>query len=149
MNYRRQRKAFTLIEILLVVGILVVLAGVVVGVYVNVRPGTMEKLAQTKVDSTADAVEVYALQMGEYPDEEDGLDALITAPDDEEKAEQWQKGGGPFLKDGQIPEDPWGFELKYKRMEEGPVKFIVYSVGPDGDPETDDDIKSSDIEDEM
>ncbi len=144
MTRQRRREGFTLIEVLLVVGILVALGTVGVVVYMNIQAGTDEKIARTLVDNTEDAVKMYSIAMGggKVPDEETGLQALITAPEDEDEAANWKRGGGPWIQE--IPKDPWGNELKYATVDDegAPVKFKVYSMGPDGEDGTEDDISS-------
>jgi len=141
---RRRRVGFTLLELLLVIGILVALAGVGVVAYTGIKASSDKKLAKTIVANTAEAVDTYYMTMDVYPEDEEGLNALINKPEDEALAKKWP--GSSFLKHGKVPVDPWGNELKYKKREtdEGDAgpKFIVYSFGPDKEEDTEDDIKS-------
>ena len=141
-----RRRAFTLFELMLVIGILLLLGGVSVVAYTRVKAGADKKTTKLMVDGTVEAVNLYHLAVNKYPTDDVGLGALITAPDDEKEAEKWREGGGPFLKDGVIPVDPWGNELKYSLLQStgtqtGPP-FKVFSYGPDGQEGTDDDISS-------
>ena len=137
---RRRRIGFTLIEVLLVIGILVVLGTVSVVVYSRVREGANKDMAKIMVDDTAQAVEMFYTQMNRYPGE-DGLKELMEKPDDEKEAKRWH------LLLEQIPVDPWGEELKYEKMEvaeDQPTAkpYHIWSTGPDKEDGTDDDIKS-------
>jgi hypothetical protein len=80
---------------------------------------------------------------------EGGLDALLKRPtfENEKLGEKWS---GPYLKPGTPLDDPWGFKLRYELTDatassdtekKGGLPYRLYSVGPDGQPETDDDIK--------
>jgi len=144
---RTTRKAFTLIEVLLVIGILVVLGTVSVVAYSRIKAGADRNAAKVLVDNTVHALGIYQASVGTYPDTEQGLQALLTAPEDEKLAEKWRNGGGPFLKDGKIPVDPWGNEVHYELVTatgtetEGPTVH-VWSVGPNGQDGDDDDIRS-------
>jgi general secretion pathway protein G len=97
-------------------------------------------MADIMVKSTADAVNLYRMDVGTVPDTSAGLQALITKPDNEKEADKWN---GPYLKDGKIPLDPWNNELKYEKLdgETGPG-FKIFSYGPDGREGSDDDISS-------
>ncbi len=137
---RRHRTGFTLIEVLLVIGILVVLGTVSVVVYSRVREGANKDMAKIMVDDTAQAVEMFYTQMNRYPGE-DGLKELMEKPDDEKEAKRWH------LLLEQIPVDPWGEELKYEKIEvtdDQPTAkpYHIWSTGPDKEDGTDDDIKS-------
>ena len=148
-RFRANRNAFTLIEVLLVIAILVVLGTVSVVAYTGIRERAMTKLARIQVDDTANAVKHYQTEMNKLPESDDGFDALITKPEDEKEAEKWAK---PFLENAKIPLDPWGNELKYEKLDTtddvGPG-FRVYSLGPDRQEGTDDDISSYEEESKL
>lgn len=146
-----RRAGFTLIEVLLVIGILVVLGTVSVVAYTRIKAGSDKSLAQTIVNNTANAVKIYQTQMGRFPDNEEGLEALTAVPEDERLAEKWRDGGGPYLEGGSIPEDPWGNTIKYELVESdtetsGPP-FHVWSPGPNGQDGDEDDIRNWSTED--
>ena len=144
---RRNRgpaRGFTLIELMLVVGILLVLSTVGVIAYRNIKRGMDIDTAELLVNRTAAAVDTYQMRMGEFPDDQAGLQALIEVPDDQDKAETWKKYG-PFIDGGKIPKDPWGTELKYMRVEgddPSQPQFRIYSFGPN---KTDDNGSDDDI----
>ncbi len=139
----RRRAGFTLIEVLLVIGLLLVLGTVGVTAYSRIQAGAERNMARTQVDQTVNAVKLYRQAMRSLPDEDEGLKALCTAPDTDDDADKWTDGGGPFFEPAEVPKDPWGNELKYVEAEDdGGRGFHVYSCGPnkEDDNGTDDDI---------
>ena len=142
MKRSRTRHAFTMVEILLVIGLLVFLGTVSVVAYNQIKANADKDSTRLLVNETVDAIDLYYIGMNSYPDSSEGLQALITKPSDEKLAERW---AGPYLKNSQIPVDPWRNELKYERLDsssEGGPAFRVFSYGPDGQEGTDDDISS-------
>jgi general secretion pathway protein G len=130
-RFNVRRAGFTLIEVLLVIGILVAMGTVGVVVYSKIKASADKDQTRILVDQTKHAVELYQMQMSALPTAEEGLGALITAPDDETMAERWAEKG-PFLVDGRIPVDRWGMELKYMVPADttSGAEFYVYSCGP-------------------
>ena len=144
---RMRRSAFTLIEVMLVIGILLVLGTVGVVSYRRMQEGADKNSTRIMIDSAVQAVDLYYLAVKQYPSSDQGLSAMITPPEDESLAEKWRDGGGPWLKNGVIPVDPWGNELKYELLDQGTdgtgPAFRVFSYGPDRQEGTDDDISSN------
>ena len=151
LKERRAHRAagFTLIEILLVIVIILLLAGALVVFVLPQQEGAEKNTTRLKLSQIATALDTYRLNLGRYPSEQDGgLDALLKKPNFENPklGEKWQ---GPYLKPGIQIDDAWGHPLKYELVDRsletgsaasGPP-YKLYSVGPDGQPETDDDIK--------
>ena len=139
---RSRRSAFTLIELMLVLGILVLLGGVAVVGYTKIKASSDNKAAQAMVNDTRSAIDLYQTTMNRLPEGDTGLSALITPPDDEKDKANW---AGPYFKDAKIPVDPWGTELKYEKLGDdtgtGPA-YHVWSCGPDLQDGTDDDLRS-------
>ncbi len=77
--------------------------------------------------------------MRTFPSTEDGLQALIEAPSDERAARKWD---GPYLDDDVLPVDPWDnpFEYEYPPTHNNRDFPDIWSLGPDGEADTDDDI---------
>ena len=133
----RRRKGFTLMEVLLVLVILVIL-GSLVGVAINrTRKSAFKNIARTQVEMLEDAVSQYQLNVRRCPTTEQGLQALITAPSDLPNPERWE---GPYLDDDTIPLDPWDSEYRYEDVDAD--NFRIWSVGPDGANNTEDDIST-------
>ncbi|MEQ1486537.1 type II secretion system major pseudopilin GspG [Methyloglobulus sp.] len=123
-NYRRQT-GFTLLELLVVLGIIAMLAGLV-GPQVMKHMGESKvKAAKVQIEDLAQTLDMYKLDVGSYPTSEQGLNALIESPDG---AQRWN---GPYLRKSKVPLDPWQQEYKYTSPGEH-GKFDVSSLGADG-----------------
>ena len=136
MNRRSRRRAgFTLIEVLLVLAILVVLGSLAVGMFTNTQKKANIKAAQAQVDLFDTPISEYHLELKQYPS---SLDALIAPPGDLPANANW---GGPYLKDNQVPLDPWGNPYQYSVPgARNPQSYDLWSLGPDGVDGSDDDI---------
>jgi general secretion pathway protein G len=145
---RRAHAGFTLIEILLVIVIILLLAGALVVFVLPQQKGAEKNTTRLFVSQIANALDTYRLNLGHYPSEQEGgLDALLKKPafENERMGEKWQ---GPYLKPGTILDDPWGNKIRYELNDRsgdnektGGLPYKLFSVGPDGQPDTDDDIK--------
>src|SRR3982750_1887751 len=150
MGQRRSASGFTLIEILLVIVIIMLLAAALVVFVLPQQKGAEKNTTRLLLSQVATALDTYRLNMGHYPSEQEGgLDALVKKPnfDNEKMGEKWQ---GPYVKPGTKLDDPWGFSIRYELAEKtgdgetkGALPYKLFSVGPDGQPDTDDDIKLS------
>ncbi|MGZ5052956.1 MAG: type II secretion system major pseudopilin GspG [Methylobacter sp.] len=126
MTQKQSRmRGFTLLELLVVLGIIAMLAGIV-GPQVMKHMGESKvKAAKVQIEDLASALDMYKLDMGTYPTSEQGLKALIEAPD---ASNRWN---GPYLRKAKMPLDPWQQEYRY--VSPGTHgKFDLYSMGADG-----------------
>ena len=115
---------FTLLELLVVLGILAMLAGIV-GPQVMKHMGEAKtKSARVQIEDLSATLDMYKLDLGVYPTSEEGLRALIEAPD---TAKRWN---GPYLQKSKIPLDPWQQEFHYVSPGEH-GKFDLFSLGAD------------------
>ncbi len=122
----RLAQGFTLLELLVVMVIIGLLAGYVGPRYFAQVGKSQTKTARAQIDSYEKALEQYRLDVGRYPPNEQGLDALFDRPEGETK---WQ---GPYLKK-KPPPDPWGNKYVYKTPgEHGDYDLLSY--GRDGKP---------------
>jgi general secretion pathway protein G len=137
---RNRRKGFTLIELIIVVSVLAFLATISVVGYTQVRKGLNRDATEALIRQTESAVKFFHANMNRYPTTEEGLQALIDEPQDEDEAEKWN---GPYLEKRKIPVDPWGHELEYELVEDEDAAepFHIWSVGPDGEDGSDDDVR--------
>lgn len=119
-------RGFTLLELLVVIVIIGLLAGLVVPRYFDTVEKSKSKIVRAQMDSFEKALEQYRLDVGALPTPEQGLAALITAPSGVAK---WQ---GPYLKKA-VPPDPWGRPYVYKLSESRRDPEII-SLGADGMP---------------
>ena len=139
-NVRRnqRRSGFTLLEILVVVGIIALLAAFVVPNFINAGDRAKISLCQSQVKDSgpiSSAIDTFHLEVGRYPKE---LSELTQKPDDEEEAKKWS---GQYIKDAASLKDPWDHEFKYAapgKVREG--SYDLWSMGPDGQDGSDDDI---------
>ena len=138
---------FTLIEVLLVIVIILMLAGALVVFVLPQQKGAEKNTTKLMLAQVATALDTYRLNLGHYPTEQEGgLDALTKKPtfENERMGEKWQ---GPYLKPGTVLDDPWGNKLRYELLaatdgdNKSALPYKLFSVGPDGQPDTDDDIK--------
>jgi general secretion pathway protein G len=136
---RMTARAFTLLEILVVIAIAAMILGLAVANLDKIFGSATEKTAKMKITALETPLFSYRFDMGDYPSSAEGLRALITAPAD--KAARWR---GPYLKKGQDDiTDPWGEPFQYSypgtRNKAG---YDLWSKGPDKQDGTADDIGS-------
>jgi general secretion pathway protein G len=141
-----ESSGFTLIEIMVVIVILGILAGLLVPRIIG-RPEEAKQLkAKIQIEGLETALSLYKLDNGNYPDTEQGLQALIEKPETGQSAGKWHKGG--YLEKGRVPLDPWGNEFVY--LSPGMHgDYDIISYGADGVPSGEDknqDINSWEIE---
>jgi len=115
---------FTLLELLVVMVIIGLLVGYVGPRYFSQLGKSEVNAAQAQIDAIETALDIYRLDMGRYPNQEQNLNALLQAP---ENADRWQ---GPYLEKS-IPADPWGQPYVYKFPGER-GEFDLFSYGADG-----------------
>jgi general secretion pathway protein G len=128
-NKRLGNRGFTLIEIMVVLVILGILAGLIVPRIIG-RPDEARRMkAKIQIQSLETALQLYKLDTGNYPTTEQGLQALVEAPSTGELAKAWREGG--YLEKGQVPKDPWGNEYIY--LSPGTrADMDIISYGADG-----------------
>lgn len=137
-------RGFTLFEIMAVIVIIGILAGIVA---VNVV-GRIDKARVTTTKANLKllhgAVIQFKFDTGVYPSEEMGLLELIEPPTD---VTGWAEGG--YLNTTDIPKDAWGNDFIYQLAPESGKPFVIISYGADGEEggEGDDkDLYSTDAE---
>ena len=120
-------RGFTLLELLVVMVIIGLLAGIVgPSLFKSVSRSELTS-TQAQVDAIAKALDQYRLDTGRYPSAQDGLAALMQRPATEPN---WN---GPYLKKA-VPTDPWGQPYQYRSPGEHNPDFDLWSYGPDRAP---------------
>ncbi len=134
---KNRKRAFTLIELLLVVTIISVLAAVVVPRFFGrSQEARIVAAKQTIVGTFGIALDLFEQDTGHYPKTEEGLLALI----EDTQIPNWH---GPYLKSSSIPVDPWGNPYKYNypsQLTSSEFLYDIISAGPDGAFGTPDDV---------
>lgn len=117
---------FTLIEIMVVVIILALLAGIIIPKIVSRPEEARRAKAVVQIKGIEGALNLFKIDSGFYPSTEQGLEALVSAPTSGEVPSNWKDGG--YLK--KVPKDPWKAEYVYLSPGEN-GEFDLISFGPD------------------
>jgi general secretion pathway protein G len=131
---RLSQSGFTLVELMIVLFILGLLTALVAPRLMGRVGKAKQKTAQTQIHMLSTALELFYLDIGHYPTEEEGLKALSQKPGN---LPDW---GGPYL-EKEVPKDPWGHDYIYKIPgEKSPYDIISYGAdkAPGGEGENQD-----------
>ncbi len=133
----QNQRGFTLVELIVVVIIIGLLAGLVVPQFIRQEEKATAKAAKAQIELLGTALDTYRLDVGRYPSTQEGLQALSQRPGG---VERWD---GPYLKKA-VPNDPWGKPYVYKSPgEHGPYDILSYGAdGVPGGEGTDRDVAS-------
>ena len=133
----RALRAFTLLEILVVLAIIGLLAGLAISNVDKIFGGAQTTTASLFVrESMKTSLTTYRIHVGDYPSTSDGIQALITAPAN--KADRWR---GPYIEGNKVPLDPWGEPYQYRSPgTKNKGSYDLYSKGPDKVDGNEDDI---------
>lgn len=120
------RAGFSLIEIMIVIIILGLLASVVMPSIMGKSEEAKEKIVCIQMKNVKEALKMFKLDNGVYPDTEEGLNALASNPDEDKYPNYSRKG---YFEEGSIPKDSWKRNFIYI-YNEGEIELI--SLGADG-----------------
>jgi len=124
INNKRTEQGFTLLELLVVLGIIALLAGIVGPQVMKHMAASKTKAAKVQVEDLSAALDMYKLDVGRYPTSEQGISALVEKPSN---AKRWN---GPYLRKVKVPKDPWIQEYRYASPGQH-GRFDLYSYGAD------------------
>ena len=116
---------FTLLEMLVVMVLIGLLAGFVAPRYFAQVGKSQVKVARAQIDAFDKALDQFRIDVGHYPTNEEGLQALVVPPSGEPN---W---AGPYLKK-EVPKDPWGRPYVYQQPGTHGGDFDLLSYGKDG-----------------
>jgi general secretion pathway protein G len=121
----RREGGFTLMELLVVMAIIGLLAVLVAPRVIQYLSGAKVDTATVQVDRLSGVLDLYRLEIGQYPSQDDGLGVLVDRPAD---AGNWN---GPYIRNRDSLTDPWGNPYLYRYPGEH-GEFDLYTLGADG-----------------
>jgi general secretion pathway protein G len=134
MRLKKRQSAFTLLEIMLVISIIVVLLGLAISKMGNPLGFAKSVAVRADVQAIGTQLKLYESMNGYPPTTEQGLQALVSQPSTEPRPQRWYQ----LFKE--IPKDPWGNNYIYLCPgRKNPTGFDLYSAGPDRKADTGDD----------
>jgi general secretion pathway protein G len=126
--YRRRptgTEGFTLIELLVVLAILGLLAAIAVPQVLKYLGRAKEDVVHVQVQALETSLDLFDLDVGRYPTDQEGLNALVLKP---AGVDRWN---GPYVTKATSLIDPWGRPYVY-RQSDSSGNYTLYSLGPDG-----------------
>ena len=134
MRIKKRPNAFTLLEIMLVISIIVVLLGLAISQIGDPMGWAKGTAVRADVQAIGTQLKLYESMNGFTPTTEQGLAALVTQPSTEPRPTRWHQ----LFKS--IPKDPWGNNYIYLCPgRKNPTGYDLYSAGKDRKPDTADD----------
>ena len=129
LNITGRDSGFTFIELMVVIVILGILAMVIAPNFMDAPDEARQEKARMDIVALESALKLYKLDNGSYPSTEQGLQALVEAPETGTLPRKWRDGG--YLEKRTVPKDPWGNDFVY--LSPGiKGKYDIISYGADG-----------------
>ena len=122
---RQGERGFTLVEMLVVITIIGLIMGLIGPRVLNYLSESKVKAAKIQMQSFSSALDLFNLDAGRYPSTAEGLAALVRRTPG---VEAWN---GPYLKGGNVPNDPWNHPYIYRAPGEHGA-YNIMSYGSDG-----------------
>ncbi len=117
-------RGFTLLELLVVLAILALIATFAGPQVLKYLSSAKMDVAKVQIENLATTLDLYRLELGRYPSEDEGLEALVEQPSG---VDNWN---GPYLKKREALIDPWGAPYRYRFPGEH-GEYDIYSLGAD------------------
>lgn len=131
LRRKQDERGFTLIELMVVIVILGILAGLIIPRIMGRPDEARRAKARMQIESLETALKLYRLDSGNYPTTEQGLQALVEQPSVGTLAKNWRQGG--YLEKAKVPKDPWDKDFVY--ISPGTHgDYDLSSLGADGEP---------------
>jgi general secretion pathway protein G len=115
-NYKNTKKAFSLMELMIVIIILGLLAALVMPNLIGKSEQAKQNLVCIQMKSIKNALDMFKLDNGSYPEQEQGLNALVKNPNPEVYTSYAPSG---YFENAIVPKDPWKTPYIYVRTEDG------------------------------
>ncbi|MFK7851343.1 MAG: type II secretion system major pseudopilin GspG [Akkermansiaceae bacterium] len=132
-------QGFTLLEIVIVLGIIAVILGGSIAVVGKLGDGAKLQRVTSDFNTISSAISTYKLNAGTVPSTSQGLEALVNKPASTPVPKRWTQLAT------EVPLDPWQQPYQYRNPgKKDTSTFEIYSVGPDGQEGTEDDLSSQD-----
>ena len=129
-EHENKQAGFTLIELMVVIVILGLLAGLILPRFIGQSDTARQQAARTQMALLESALKLYKLDNGSYPSTEQGLKALVEPPTVGNLPKNWRKGG--YLEKGKVPKAPWKNDFVYV-CPGSHSDFDITSLGADGE----------------
>lgn len=123
-EFPQNQKGFTLIELIVVLVILGLLAGVVGPRLWNRVGQSKAQVAKLQIEQLGNALALFRFDVGHYPTSGQGLQALV----EDQGIQNWS---GPYLEKNNVPKDTWGRDYQYRAPGEN-GDYDLWSFGADG-----------------
>lgn len=134
MRTKIKQQAFTLLEMMLVVSIIVVILGVAITQLVGTPGIAKDVRVESDILTIKTQLQLYESMNGFYPTTEQGLQALVTQPQNDPRPARW------YQLFNKLPKDPWNSDYIYRNPGlRSPAGYDLYSAGPDRQADTSDD----------
>jgi general secretion pathway protein G len=124
---RKRDAGFSLMELLVALVILALIVGLVAPQVLGYLGKAKSQTADVQIKNLQTSLSLYLLDMSGYPNQSEGLEALVKAPPG---AVTWR---GPYIEDGNVPLDPWNRPYRYEPSANN-AKPRIYTLGRDDAP---------------
>ena len=122
---RRRPNGYTLVELLVVLAILGLLVALAAPRVIKYLGTAKSDTAHIQIEKLGGVLDLYRLEIGRYPTEQEGLESLVERPP---QVDAWN---GPYLKNRDALTDPWGKQYVYRSPGEH-GDYDLYTLGADG-----------------